>query len=125
MDRSKEIVDSLKRVRPPLWSILLGSYRAWHRNYHALRQNQYIATVYDWTYWTDEKRFSRAWYICKEDGRGIRTFEYGSDSRLLEDKGRQTATYASIIVPWIFGNLSNDRIAELAKIRYQQPAVPS
>lgn len=124
MNSSKDVIDSLKLIQPPLWSRLLGSYRAWYRNYRALRQNQYVATVYDWTYWTDSKRFSRAWYICKEDGRGIRTFSYGSDSRLLEDKGLATATYASVIVPWLCGSLSNESIAAFAKKRYQQPAIP-
>jgi hypothetical protein len=121
---SKEIVDSLKRVQPPLWSRLLGSYRAWRRNRRLLRQNQYIATVYHWTYWTDAKSFSRAWYICKEDGRGIRTVDYGCDSRALDDREKSTAVYASIIVPWMHGRLSNDEVAAVAKRRYQQPAVP-
>ena len=107
-------INTLKKVKVPIWARWLGAIRAWQRRRNAHKEVYYIGTVFSWIHWTDSNTYSKRWYICKVDGAGRRFFEYNSDQRLLKDY-RSDPEYARIIVPWQYGRFTNAQIEEYAK----------
>lgn len=124
MGAAEKIAD-LKRIKVPIWSRWLGAYRAWIMRREALRKVHHIATLYHWTWWTDAKEFAKSWYILKEDGRGSRSFEFGSDNYLLRDNAKKTSLYASVVAPWVLGKFSNEQMRQCEKDRARQPSIPT
>lgn len=116
---------NLRRVRVPLWARAIGWLNAWLAARAARRAAQrkvhHVATVYAWTYWTDLKQYSRSWYICREDGRGRRSFEYGSSHHLLRRDHKQHVAYAAVITRWMTGDFSNERLREYERKTVNQP----
>lgn len=118
---SDKQVDLLKQVKVPLWSQWLGAYRAWQRRRNAHKEIHFIATVYAWTWWTDDKYYSYQWYICKVDGAGRRFYEFGYNNTLLKGKETLHSVYASMIAPWMHGGYTHAQLKEFAKNSVKQP----
>ena len=111
----------LKKIRVPWYARLLGWFRARKHLREALARHKaeldkpvYIATIFSWTWWTDTKYQSSAWYILREDGHGKRTYEYGTDSSNLKNDEKKTSTYPRVIAPWLDGHFSNKAMKEYA-----------
>ncbi len=115
-------IDSLKKVKVPLWAHWLGWYRARQRRRVARKEIYHIATVYAWTYWTDLKRSDYQWYICSVDGTGKRSYEFGTNSSLLKGKEKACAVYASVIVPWVLNSATNAWLINYAKLSIKDPS---
>jgi hypothetical protein len=113
-------IDDLKNVKVPLWAKCLGWYRARQRRKAARKEVRYIATVFVWQRWTDKDYCSKVWYICKEKA-GVRYYEYGSDSYLLDNREKRYTMYASVIEPWILNRFTNQQIIDFAKTTVKEP----
>jgi hypothetical protein len=61
--------------------------------------------------------FLGCYFICCEDGRGKRTFEFGKEDLygvLKEHTATNQAVYAEVIRPWMLGKYSNQQLADYA-----------
>lgn len=108
-------IESLKKVKVPIWAKFIGYYRARQRRKAASKEIHYIATVYAWTHWTDSNNYETSWFICKQTGAGKRFYEHGSGSALLRNREKHNTVYAHIIVPWLHGAWSNQQLIDYAR----------
>lgn len=109
---SQDVVNELKKVRIPFWAKWRGYFAARRRRKQAAKEVHYITTVYAWTIWEDRNYRSRQWYILKETGTGKRFYEYGYEHALLRNSETKHAEYARIVVPWLYGQYSNQQMRE-------------
>lgn len=114
-------IDSLKKVKVPLWAHWLGWYRARQRRKVARKEINHVATVYAWTYFTDLRQHAYQWYICRVDGTGKRSYEFGTHTRLLRGNEDAHGVYASIISPWQHGGITNAWLVDYARRSVKEP----
>ena len=118
---SNEQVNLLKIVKIPIWARWLGWYRARQRRKNAHKEIHFIGTVYAWTYWSDLKTYAYQWYICRENGVGQRSYEYGTHCSWLKNNEKNNSVYASVIAPWMLGGRSNQSLQSYAAQSHKQP----
>jgi len=111
-----------RKIKVPLWARIAGWFAARKRLKHELRRQHYITTLYAWTYHTDKKCWYKSWYICKETGAGVRSYEFGTELWGREDK--ESPVYASIVAPWMLGGMTHDELLERAPVTWKVPETP-
>lgn len=100
--------------KTPLWSRLIGDWRAWHNARRARKTKHHIATVSLWGRNRNTGDPVCGYLHLFETGKGKRsyTFERGELSRITDY--REWTLYHVTIIPWMHGKFSNETIANWA-----------
>lgn len=116
-------IEKLKAIKAPLWSRILGNWRARRAakrvRKEALKRENHIATVTCWcALWGKKERIM---FLCYERGDGTRHFRTVETNGLLDKYWKRTGIYAHYIAPWVAGSLSHKALIELAKQSMPEP----
>lgn len=111
-------------VKVPWHARLRGWWNSRRARRNAWKTPRHIATVCQWTYWTDAKHYSQQWYSCYEQ-KGKRKFEYTSNSPTLKSRGPDSAAFALVVRPWLLGGWTNQQLIDHAQKTHKQPAIPT
>lgn len=113
-------IPKFKVPKTPLWSRMLGSWRAWRRARKARRIKHHIATVEMWMVREGRNTSHCAFIQLYQDGKGKRTFEFEKGTWLNHWDYTQWYDYHKTIVPWLHGKWDNNTIAAWAAKTHQR-----
>lgn len=100
-------LQSLRNLKTPLWSRLLGYYRARQALKAALKREHLVAYVTHWSYFNDAKRWTFQIYYCFKRGDGRKRYEYVALDSFMAYQEKRNAMYTHGIKLWLEGVLSD------------------
>lgn len=122
-DVKMDALAELRKVKVPWWAHAVGWWNSRRLRKAALREKRrlrhevkHVATVFVWYQITDQNNSMKCiWYICRETGAGVRSYEFGSQEIYLSSQEKRNKEYARVIAPWINKGYTNQALIDYAK----------
>lgn len=113
-------IAELKKVKVPLWAVLLGRWRKWKRRHFASRQWRLVATITAWASSPNDGEKCPAWYMLYERGDGKRCYRFNASLR-YGLKPHQTTIFNRVVQPWVDHIHDNNYARKVAELTFNAP----